>query len=452
MRKARYEWVLAFILYIAFLWPRYFYLSVAGKGLGVYVVTTAMALLGCFAIVAASRTLAPTALAGITRSIIPILVVGAYYLARLFADTDGDQPSASIMVTLQDFLSYGSWMIIAAVSFTFDRSADVITRVVLVSVYIASGVAFVEYAAQTPFLDLVGLTRIAAGDQVQLTSIASASSDLSTELRMKSVFAHPIIFGQTMAMLLPFCAIAILSGRPVVKLFAVGAIPLIIVDSLLTQSRSALIVGVAAVAISLAIYLLDYRRSTRLAGFGLLALLGLIVAPSLWTISNDLVSGTNRREIISSQGRKQQIDRGISALRSSPYLGYGSGTAPLYAGIKGRDEIMTVDNTYLSKMVETGYIGVAIFVLMLLSIFIFVGTTALGAVKTTDRGVLASWTGLVGAYSIGISAVSIYDNATFVFMGLGYAIAYRGRFIIAARKQQKERKLGEPMVGSQATT
>lgn len=451
MRKARYEWVLALILYVAFLWPRYFYLSVAGKGLGVYVITTALALVGAFGIIAVSRTLAPTALAGITRSIIPILIVLAYYLTRLFADIDGDQPSASIMVTVQDFLTYGSWMIIGATMFTFNRSPHLITRVVLISIYVASGVALLEYATQSPFLDLVGLNRIAAGDQAQLTSIASASSELSAGLRMKSVFTHPIIFGQTMAMLLPFCVITALSGRPIAKLFAVGAIPLIIIDILLTQSRSALIVGVAAVAVALAIYLLDYRRSTRLAGFGLLALLGLIAAPSLWAISNDLASGTTRREIISSQGRKQQMDRGMSALRSAPYLGYGSGTSATYAGIKGRDDIMTVDNTYLSKVVETGYIGVAMFGFMLLSIFMFIGTTALGAAGSLDRGVLASWAGLVAAYSIGISAVSIYDSTTFLFMGLGYAIAYRGRFIIAVRKQRRDQKLREKTVGSQAT-
>lgn len=452
MRKARYEWVLALILYIAFLWPRYFYLSVGGKGVGVYVVTTGIALLGSFGIVAASRALAPTALAGITKSIVPILVVFAYYVARLFADFDGDSPSDSIKATLQDFLTYGSWMIIGAVTFTFGRSAHLITRVVLVSVYVASGIALIEYATQTPFLDLVGLTRFAAGDQAQLTSIASASSDLSTGLRMKSVFTHPIVFGQTMALLLPFCVITVLSGRPLAKFFALGAIPLIIIDILLTQSRSALIVGFAAVAVALAIYLFDVRRGMRLAAFSLLALLGLAAAPSLWVVSKELASGTTRREMISSEGRKQQMDRGMSALRSAPYLGYGSGTSPTYAGIKGRYDVMTVDNTYLSKVVETGYVGVAVFVIMLITIFIFVGTTAIGAGVSLERGVLASWAGLVTAYGIGISVVSIYDEATFVFMGLGYAIAYRGRFVVSVRKQRRDKKLREQMVRSQAAT
>lgn len=440
------------ILQLLFVWPRFFYLAIFGVGIGAHVMASAIGFLVSLKSVVFNSHLFENCIKGLKKSVSVLLLIFMYYTFRIFSDVIGDTPYESLKITIQDFVIYGGCAIVAAVIFDDPDRNRLVRRVITSTVYISSIAAIIEYVYQTPFLEVIGVWSFAAGEESKLVAISSASSDLTTGLRVKSLFSHPIVFAQFMACLTPFFIFYLRSQSVFTRIYSFLAIILILIDISLAQTRSGFVLIFASTSVAAGVYLLDSRSYAKILLLSFMLLVAIIGSPFIANISNDFILGSSQREISSSFARQRQISLGFAELQSSPLFGFGSGSSIKYAGIEGRNGVITVDNTYLSKAVEMGYIGVITFILLLIGIFWHIAKSCFLSRNNIERVTLASWAGVVAAYSIGASVVSIYDLLAFVFVGLGYSIASRGETLNSVAKaknpdRSKKRIFGIETIG-----
>jgi O-antigen ligase len=283
----------------------------------------------------------------------------------------------------------------------------------------------VEFSAQQPLLDVLGLNNFAAGDLRQLRSIALASSDASG-FRIKSVFTHPIIYGQMMALMTPMALHLIIHDQRWRRWLGVALLPGIAISLVLCQARSPFVVLVVVTVLYLAIYSFDVRKGSRLVMFVLLTVGAVALAPLAIERTEALVLGTSSREAGSTAVRESQWSYGRNAMSARPLLGYGSGQAPIYAGVVGRNEIRSVDSYPLTIWVESGAIGLLLYVSMMGAFF---GRGLLLAISEPNRwrrSVLAVLTASVVGSFVGLTIVSIDDSLSFAYLAAGFFVAESG--------------------------
>ncbi|SEJ21562.1 hypothetical protein SAMN05428950_1011476 [Sphingomonas sp. OV641] len=419
---------------IAIVWPRYFYISLAGRGVsGFTLITLILLAYGLFLFVFISAW-QPTLLRGLPRTIVPLTAVGAYYGWRLICDANGIDPGLSLWLTLNDIVFAASWLLIGAIFMSDAPTYRAFPYVLIISAFVATIAGLAEFATGTPFLDLVGLSTFSAADEKVLSGINAASSDANS-FRIKAVFAHPIVYGQVMAMLAPLAVAFALNGSRRWRLAGVMLLPCIGIGIIICQSRSPFLVLGVALGMFFGAYTLDVRNKGRTLGFMAFTMLALVSSPFVLDRVMALTTGTNSRESGSTEIRELQMELAGSALQSRPLGGYGSGMAGQYAGVEGRNDIITVDSAYVVAAVDSGYAGVTLYTIMLVVITLHGLLLALRERQSWQRGLLASFAALIAGCALGLSVIAIDDALVLVFLSLGYFISYSGR--MASRRLSK---------------
>jgi len=132
----------------------------------------------------------------------------------------------------------------------------------------------------------------------------------------------------------------------------------------LAHTRSAILAG----ALGIVIYV-SLRALTR-AGFNGLRLaivlvlaFGVIAAAALSGSGRvmDLVKGRTAAEVGSSYARVVMMQRGMVALEKSPIVGSGPGTAVYKIGQLQAGAGLTIDNQFLSELLDTGVPGLLLY-------------------------------------------------------------------------------------------
>ncbi|MBX7515102.1 O-antigen ligase family protein [Qipengyuania sp. GH38] len=418
--------VFLIVVVISFLWPRYFFLSVGGVGISGFTLGT-IALLGLGIVyISVSRYEQQNFLSGLARAIIPLTAMLMLLGWEILTAFNSRYPSESVKFVLQATLFGHAWIIIAALYLSNRDASRLLPIVTIACGFGAFLFGIFEFVTQQPLLDGLGLTNLAAGDREDLDAIAFASSDTAS-LRIKSVFVHPIIFGQVMALLSPLALHLIVNNKGFRRLIGASFLVATIVSIYLCQSRSPLVVMFAAMGIYAAVFYLDLRSPRRLSVFVAGAVLGMAALPPAVSAILDVAVGESKRDQQSNNVRKVQLAKARSALEYKPILGFGAGTAVAIAGVDGRKGVRTLDSFYIKTAVETGYVGLALFVLMQISLIIFSVRQALSSASTTERGLLASTTAMLVAANVGLLIISSTDAYFFALLFSGYAVAIAGR-------------------------
>lgn len=184
------------------------------------------------------------------------------------------------------------------------------------------------------------------------------------EYRLMSVFANSLIFSQVMIISLPLCLYTFLNSNRVMKLILLINFGLIFFMVIKTGSR-------AAIALVLAfpfLYLYSriyFRSPTKIVKYVVVIvpiLIFLIGSIFVSTNQGDFVQlstmGSDSASAMSTQGRIQQLKKGLSALMEHPLFGYGVG-----GGVKLMYPRKTIDNLYLTIVLDTGLTGLFLFIL-----------------------------------------------------------------------------------------
>lgn len=424
-------------LLVQWLWPRYLFMSVAGKGVSPYTGVTMVLLAAMLAAFAVHPLLRRRAVAGATRSWALWLCFALWWGWRLLSDVvAGERPDA-LSSTLLDLLYLGSWMVSAAILFADDRLVRRLPYLVGIAVMIATAAGLAEWQTGTPVAKLPGFSLFSAGD-AYAQDLFSTALTRGGAARIRSLYTHPIVYGQVMAAALPF-ALHLVFARPIGgKLLGLAASACALVSIALCNARSPLLVAGIAALVYLFLFLFDLRRRLRLAlGFVLLGGV-LIAAPIGIAAVEQIRAGRDAGEASSSATRALQSERGRAALANSPSMGYGQGTATGYAGTIGMKNTQTIDNYYLTAAIESGYVGVGL-LLVLLAVMVLQGLIAVHVTAASaPRSIACAATATIVAIAGGLSVVSITDELSIVFTMAGLLAALTGAAAAARRDRQRQ--------------
>lgn len=424
-------------LLFAFLWPRYLYVNVGGKGVGGYVVMTAALLVVALLVFLFSPDRQTKALAGFARGGIVLFAFVAFYGWRLIADSASPSGGDALGLTWQEIVTTGGWLFIAAILYTDTTARRAVPLLISLCAIIASGFGLLEFVQQRPIFEIFNFSAFANMDP-QLIEVLQHGSSLEGQYRIKSIFNHPILYGQIMALTIPFALHFILHRGFFYKLMAIVQLIAIIFSILVCESRSPLIIVVVSAISYLAVYYFDIRRARRLVVFAAMTVIMIIATPTLISKAINLTVGESARDARSAQTRVVQLQRGQFALNVRPIFGYGNGTALQYGGVQNStSKLVTIDNYYLSIAIECGYVGLILFMFMMISFAIFGISTATRESETLQRSALAAMVGLIVGCFPAISIVSIPDTLTFVYLAIGYCLADSGSSIINARRDAR---------------
>lgn len=198
--------------------------------------------------------------------------------------------------------------------------------------------------------------------------------DAERGLRVQSSFDHPILFGGALALavVIAFYLLSVTSvGRR--KAFLWFAIMLMFLNIYKTGSRGPWIaLGLGLILL----YILGHRRIRRsLHGAALLILIVLVARPGVWGTLAGIYANTSNpttTEYSSYEYRYALLHVGVAALSadaSRALWGYGMGSfysLHLWGDLGGRPyEFLSCDSVWVGTMVETGYVGLLLFALML---------------------------------------------------------------------------------------
>ncbi len=178
--------------------------------------------------------------------------------------------------------------------------------------------------------------------------------------RVASVFSHPLVFGEYLAMILPFCIYFVTDGkRSAIRYCALLVLCLIPLGIFITHTRSSMVaavVGIIAFFVARSIAL-SQKNSSRAIAIIAIVVGGCILTIVLFWLTQDMFQGRTAAERGSSAARITMLSRGLTAIEESPILGYGAGTAASKIGYLSASRSLTIDNYYLSIAIENGVPG-----------------------------------------------------------------------------------------------
>lgn len=239
---------------------------------------------------------------------------------------------------------------------------------VVIAAVIASLIGFAEAVHGSNLF-----IRFFPSDPEQLQGLAWILVEKSREglLRVSSTFSHPLALAEYLSMCLPLAAYLMLKGATRTRRWlGLLAIPIIAAVIYLTHARSALIAIGAVTIIYAAIAGLGGMQQTRRFALSLLGafVLVVVVVSSIAAIglAMELAQGRTVEERGSTQARVIMYQRGMDAIEKQPVMGYGPGLAAYTIGRLPGQTNLTIDSYFLSVALESGVIGLFLYVWLLL--------------------------------------------------------------------------------------
>lgn len=404
--------------FLALIWPVYLTVSVGPVNISPARIMAlfAIAIVGLFAFTYQHRMLQFIQIA--RRNPLMVALFFAYMAWRLIADAGGTDPASSYTLTVLDIVASSFFL------------------VTLMVVAMNSTSAIIEAIFWADFIFIViGLFELVAGFSISpfLTRFSSMSSEQllvytmdnyrGDIFRVRALSSHPILFGSYVAAALPVLLHLRLNGRK--RSIRSLSLPLIALSPLMliaSNARSALAGGILAL---LCFYALRAVRAGRrnpmflaLIFFaGTITVIGAMATSAAsggLDAANELLAGRDKVERASSEARVEMLTRGSNALKESPIIGYGDGQAVKVAGLRGLQNMLTIDSYYLSIALNFGYVGFALNALLLTTIM------AGGYAASTKRGIDADQSGIAALTAasacIIMCAVTVTSSEYFIII------------------------------------
>ena len=205
--------------------------------------------------------------------------------------------------------------------------------------------------------------------------------------RIASTLLHPAVFGTFLVFTIPFTFILyIVSGNRRERFFWIGAIGLELVAILLSISKSSLLI-VVCFGVIFAIWALVKRHK-----YLLMPMAGLIIVLAISGIVffQPLSESVRYRLFDSVNERTYRWDATIGGIEKTRALGVGWGSGPAFLArinpsvraYMASGRTLSIDNFYLSFILEQGYAG---FLLLFLFLAALVGQSIIAVVRSASN-------------------------------------------------------------------
>jgi hypothetical protein len=236
--------------------------------------------------------------------------------------------------------------------------------------------------------------------------------------RVQSVFSHPILFGQYLGAAAPIIFISLFFERSRFwKFMAIVALPLILIGILKSGSRSGLLaLTVSAIVLGGMLWVHILANSQKYRGFAIAAVpIVLIAIFAAYGFSEHLVAGGSQMESSSSLVRETQLRYAFNAIPHNPIFGYGLGAAIQIAGVKTYLNSLTMDIFYLSVLLDSGWVGLILFMLMVLSLIF---TSIQFVSRNSGRKIyyISAYVAAALSVLVTLGAVSMQQNIMFFLL------------------------------------
>lgn len=327
--------------------------------------------------------------------------------------------------------------VVMLVSLTYCRTMlDVQRAVIFVlgGAFVTCVAGLIEWRLQSNVF-----TKLLPSDPTQMEAMEWILIDKARSgvYRVSSTFSHPLALAEYLCMCLPLAAAACIFSKKITsRIFFSLLFLLMLLVIYLTQTRSA-IVAVGVVLGSFG-FLIGWRSAGNrkrlgIALFGWSVLLTLAIGSvALLGVTMSLIEGRNAGEAGSTQARLEMASRAKTLVSEQPIIGYGPGLGALKIGhMANNPNSLTIDSYYLSVVIETGLVGVMLFLGGMFFYFWGMGRAALQMDGVGSWVLPAIMAAVAASLTIKI-ILSLQNNFDYLYflIGLGLVIAQ-----VAAKKR-----------------
>lgn len=320
------------------------------------------------------------------------------------------------------------------------KDVDFAFLLMVIAALVACGVGLLEAKQQSNLFYSIVPSLFPQGDESASFWAEKLASDKSRAgaYRVMATFTHPLTFGEYLALSLPLAVyLAGYARANWQRLLGLGALPAMLVGLYLTHTRSTLVAAGVVVILLVAflgIRALRQQRSFGVSVMGAFSLIALgFAAFALLGVAMELILGRNAAESGSSMDRLVMLERGTNLVLAEPITGYGAGMAAFTLGFLPGLNTLTIDNFYLSIGLESGLLGLALF-LFLLGYPILKGFHASLRLPGQDGARISVIIVALIGFAVVKSVLSQTDNldAVFVLIAL-LAVSIQGEVKLAPR-------------------
>jgi hypothetical protein len=417
-----FVWLAA--VFLSVLWPRYIFFSIGGPNVN----PETLAVLASLALVTFWYVYSPEFSAKFTGVLLGPSRIGLLALLwlawRLLASLLGDYPLLSSVEYLRDLAYVSAFLLIGCAVAVHDDGPKWLLRVIVVAGFFAAVIGLVEAFVQKNYF-----VQFASGGDSQAVSNAlkTIAFDKSRDgsYRAQSVFDHPIVFAQFIAAIIPLGTyFALYESRRVWRLLGILVIPIGLMAIVKSGSRAGLVsVAVGLVFIMAFFWLRGMMAKGFKKAFAIIALpvffLGLLLA---YFVVQELVLGRSHVEASSTSVRLKMLSDGVAALYESPAWGFGYGMAIAKAGvISGYTGVATIDSFMLTIALDSGYVGLLLFVVILM-VFAVKGGLLAARLPGADGAQVGMIVAAVLALAAAFVGLSISNNMTMLWLLIAAAL------------------------------
>lgn len=413
---------------LSVIWPRYIFFSIGGPFVNPLTLGIFLSLALTMAWIAYSPAL-NARMGGLAKNSGGVLwIIAAWIVWRLLASLAGQYPEASTIEFLRDQIYLSSFLLIGWVLVARPNGVQSLMRMLTACALFVTLAGCIEAVLQKNYFIQFAAGRDSLAVAATLKTIA-IDKFRDGGFRIQSTFDHPIVFAQFIAAMVPLALYVLIYDKKIFwRSVALGFLVPCLYALYKTGARSG-VVSLAACFVLLLV--IGWLKLIRSQGFGkaiAFAALPVVVLGFglIYVVVQELVIGRSRVEAGSSSVRLQMLMLGINALRDSPILGYGYGSAVSKAGFFDRIAgTSTIDSLLLSVAVDSGYVGLALF-LLIVGILLFKGvlkTTQLTGTDSVRVAMLVSGTMAVFTTFITLSITSNLTLFWLIFMASLAAIA-----------------------------
>ncbi|SDK96649.1 O-antigen ligase [Nocardioides sp. YR527] len=320
-----------------------------------------------------------------------LLAVMASYVLAMSAPMPGNELTPADSGLLKMIGMAGLAMVAAEGISSLDRLHAVVRRLVI-------GIGLVAVLGLLQFV-----TRQALVDRISIPGLSARGIEIglyerSGMPRLSGTSTHPIEYGVILSMVLPLVIVYALHA-PTRRWLYRAVLAVVAIAIFMVISRSAIL----CTAVAILVLALRWRWRMRLVALGCLAAIsGLVylVVPGMLGVLTGLFVGAGDDASVAS--RTDAYGVALQFIARDPWLGRGPGTfLPQY---------WILDNQYLGHTIETGLIGMAALLAVIL-VAAFMARSARKAATTDFDRELAQ--GLLAAVLAGATAMAFYDLFAF---------------------------------------
>lgn len=353
------------------------------------------------------------------------VLAATWLLWRLLANFLGTYPVIATLDYLRETLYLSSFLLFGLVIASYDNGPKkMLHLLILVGLFV--GLAGLVEAFQQKNMFVGFASQDAEGDLAGILSSIAADKSRGGAYRVQSTFGHPILYAQFFAALMPLALYgAIFERKWIWRVLSFIVIPITLIAILKSGSRAGIVSFVVAVgflAVLLWFRAIVHGRTSKFVAILALPLLGIGIGIVSYVLQG-LAAGSSQIESSSTEVRKIMINNAIDVLWNSPLWGFGQGSALAKAGIINTKGLATLDNYFLNISVDSGYVGLILFLLLLVTF----GAKGF-KFSVLNKGEDGMFVGACVAGALALfttfSIVSINDNMTFLWLIITATFSY----------------------------